>query len=191
MENQNIIVYTNQTNVVLDKIMSQGTCFCKREYIEKKYEESASVFLTPYTWFVNEAQNICKSPEGAEYPYWVFDDIGNVDTSGDGNLLELSIPRNEIVLFDMFDWIKIMQMHYVGTSIQEEQEFSEEVKKYGCDEFKIVTTNFYPALKSKLMNSWKNLFRHHANLINENKEDVRAVQGAIWQIKKEWITSKK
>ena len=100
-----------------------------KKAIRKKYKESAKVFINAYGWFVKEAQHIVPKPEGAEYPYWAFTDLYNVDQTGDGHVLTLDVPIGEAILFDMFDWTKIMQMHYIGENESEESAFSEELRQ--------------------------------------------------------------
>lgn len=54
-----------------------------------------------------------------------------MDQTGDGHVLTLDVPIGEAILFDMFDWTKIMQMHYIGENESEESAFSEELKNMG------------------------------------------------------------
>ena len=74
-------VYKRQ---VLDR---DGICFSRREYVQKKYEESAPVFLSAYDWFVKAAEAHVPKPQGAEYPYWAFKSPENVDPSAGGRIL--------------------------------------------------------------------------------------------------------
>ena len=103
----------------------------KRRVCTKKYKESAKVFINAYGWFVKEAQHIVPKPEGAEYPYWAFTDLYNVDQTGDGHVLTLDVPIGEAILFDMFDWTKIMQMHYIGENEIGRSSIFRRIEKYG------------------------------------------------------------
>ena len=132
-----IRLYSFQTDVVYQVLKRDGVCYSKEEYVRKKYKESAKVFINAYGWFVKEAQHIVPKPEGAEYPYWAFTDLYNVDQTGDGHVLTLDVPIGEAILFDMFDWTKIMQMHYIGENESEESAFSEELKNMGMSEFQL------------------------------------------------------
>lgn len=82
-----IRLYSFQTDVVYQVLKRDGVCYSKEEYVRKKYKESAKVFINAYGWFVKEAQHIVPKPEGAEYPYWAFTDLYNVDQTGDGHVL--------------------------------------------------------------------------------------------------------
>ena len=177
----------NQTDTVWNKLQDDGVVFCKREYIAKKYEESTNVFMTIYSWFVGEAQRIVPKPEGAEFPYWAQANITNLDTSGSGHVFEVDVPNDEAVFFDYKDWTQILQFKYLAEDEEDAKKFEAELKANGVDEFKVMTTSFYPMLKQKILKSWSRLFRHHA-AIAEGSSDVKNVSAALWCIRKGWVT---
>ena len=78
-KNHKVILYSAQAQVVLDALERDGVSFSKKAYVEQKYQESAPVFVAAYSWFVKEAQRYLHRPERAEYPYWAFKDLYNVD----------------------------------------------------------------------------------------------------------------
>lgn len=182
-----IEIYSNQTNLVYDKIIEDGQVFNKEEYVRRKYQESAGVFISAYSWFVKEARNIVAPPEGAEYAYWGFTDLINVDVSGGGHVMKLSVPKDEVIFFDMFEWTQILQMHYLAKDDEEEKAWQNEIARQGASEFQIMTTSFYPLLKQKMHESWKKLFRHQEALLDGDYSCVKAVQCGLWTIKKEWL----
>ena len=182
-----IRLYSFQTDVVYQVLKRDGVCYSKEEYVRKKYKESAKVFINAYGWFVKEAQHIVPKPEGAEYPYWAFTDLYNVDQTGDGHVLTLDVPIGEAIFFDMLDWTKIMQMHYIGENESEEATFSEELKNMGMNEFQIMTSNFYPEQKARIQESWKRLFGHQQAIEAGDNSGVHSVQAGLWCIKDEWI----
>ena len=177
----------NQTDTVWQKLMRDGIVFCKREYIEKKYVESANVFMTIYSWFVEQAKQITPRPEGAEFPYWSQANLINLDTSGYGHVFEVDVPNDQAIFFDYRDWTKILQFKYLAKDEEDEKNFEEELKNNGVDEFKILTTSFYPLQKQKIMNSWNRLFLNHESIKNGDS-DVKNISAALWCIKKEWVT---
>ena len=65
IENNSVLLYSSQTNLVVDKLDKDGVCFNKKEFVVRKYEEVAPIFVAAYSWFVNEAQNYVKGPPGA------------------------------------------------------------------------------------------------------------------------------
>lgn len=182
-----IRLYSFQTDVVYQVLKKDGVCYSKEEYVRRKYQESAQVFVNAYGWFVKEADKIVPKPEGAEYPYWAFADLYNVDQTGDGHVLTLDVPVEEALLFDMFDWTKIMQMHYIGENEAQENAFSEKLKNLGITEFQIMTSNFYPEQKREIQESWKRLFRHQEAIRNGDTSKVHSVQAGLWRIKEAWI----
>lgn len=185
--NNKIKLYTSQSDIVLHIIEKEGVCYSKKEFVRKKYSESATIFITAYSWFVKEAEKIIPKPEKAEYPYWAFKELYNLDDSGGGNVLSLNVPLKEAIFFDLFDWNKIICMKYIGSSEKDEIEFKETIKKFGLKETDIMLTSFYPELKQNIMESWKRLFRNHENIKNGNEEGIGGVQAGLWRIKKEWI----
>ena len=97
----------------------------KRRMCGKKYQESAKIFTTAYSWFVREMEKYVKKPDGAEYPYWAFREAYNVDQSMGGNFLTLEVPLDEVLLFDMYDWNKILCLKYIGEDEKDEKQFQE------------------------------------------------------------------
>lgn len=186
-ENNTIKLYTAQTDIVLRIIEKDKVCYSKKEFVRQKYLESSNIFITAYSWFVKEAEKIVKKPEKAEYPYWAFKDLYNVDDSAGGNILTLKVPLEEAIFFDLFDWNKIICMKYIGVCEEDEKEFKENIKKLGLKETDIMLTNFNPELKMQIMESWKFLFMHHKNIKIVNIDKIVKVQVVLWLIKKECI----
>lgn len=182
-----IILYAAQADPVLKAIERDGQCFSREEYVRRKYGESAPIFLTAYRWFVKEAVKLVPRPEGAEFPYWSFQNLYSLDQSTGTRTLTLSVPRDEAVFFDMYDWNKILCLKYLGENEAEEQEFKEYIKQCGVKEADAVLTGFYPDLKQKIMGSWPRLFRHHEQIKSGLASGAKSVQAGLWQIKREWI----
>lgn len=183
-----IKLYSAQSEVVAKILERDGVCFSKKEYAIKKYEESAPIFVAAYDWFVKEAERYLPKPKGAEYPYWAFLDVHSVDQSTDSKPLELHIPLDEILFFDMYDWNKVLRLQYIGETKADEERFRQMLMDYGIwKESDIILTNFYPDLKRQVQDSWARLFRHHENIKKGNTEGVGSVQAGLWQLKKEWM----
>lgn len=183
-----IRLYASQADAVLQAIERDGVCYSREEYVRRKYGESAVIFQTAYRWFVKEAQKIVPRPEGAEFPYWAFRDLYSVEQSGNCHVLTLSVPADEVILFDMYDWNKILCMKFIGENEAEEREFHNKLELCGIKESDAVLTNFYPEWKKQIVNSWSRLFRSHEMLKAGSCEGVKSAQAALWRIKKEWIT---
>ena len=188
IRNNKVILYSSQAEAVLQIIERDGECFSKRKYVEDKYQESAPIFVSAYSWFVHEAEKYVVRPENAEYPYWAFKDIYSVEASGDSRIIKLEVPADEAVFFDMYDWNKILSLKYIGETETDEQEFRKMLRDYGITrESDVVLTNFYPNLKRQVKESWKRLFRHHEDIINGENQGIGSIQAGLWTIRKEWI----
>lgn len=184
-------MFSAQAEVVVRALMREGHCFSRREYVERKYEESAQIFLAAYGWFVREAQRYAPRPAGAGYPYWAFAELYNVEASEDSRVLKLSVPRAEAVFFDMYDWIKVLRLQYLGETEAEEARFKQKLADYGVRrEMDVILTNFYPALKREVEDSWQRLFRHHESIRQGLEHGAKSVQAGLWQLKQEWLISK-
>ena len=185
-----VTLYSPQAQIVLDVLDRDGICFSRREYVQKKYEESAPVFLAAYDWFVKTAASYVPRPPEAEYPYWAFKNPENVDLSGGGRGLTLRVPLEEAVFFSLYDWNRILCLSYMGETEKEGKEFRQTLLEYGIRrESDIILTNFYPELKRQVMESWNRLFdrdRAIRKAISEN-QPLSGVQAGLWCIKKEWV----
>ena len=104
-----------------------------------------------------------------------------------GNFLTLEVPLDEVLLFDMYDWNKILCLKYIGEDEKDEKQFQEQLEMYGVKEMDAVLSNFYPLQKEQILKSWQRLTRYHEELVHGNTELVRDVQAGLWRIKKEWI----
>lgn len=183
-----IILYSPQSELVVNTLENSGVCFSKRRYVVKKYEESALIFVAAYDWFVKEAEKYVPKPEGAQYPYWAVKDLDSVDQSTGDKLLKLKVPRDEVIFFYMYDWNKILCLRYIGETEEDEEQFQQMLVERGINKEKdIILTNFYPDLKAQVQDSWKRLFRHHEDIKQGNIKNVKSVQAGLWQLKKEWI----
>lgn len=183
-----ITLYSSQAEVVLETLKRDGICFSRREYVRKKYEESAPIFTAAYDWFVKEAARHLPKPEGAEYPYWAFGDLYSVDQSAGNQTITLHLPADQAVYFDMYDWNKILCLKYLGETEEDEKAFGRMLSDYGIrKESDVILTGFYPDLKYQVMESWKRLFRHHEEVLLGNRKEVRSVQAGLWCLKKEWL----
>lgn len=180
-------LYASQTDVVVEALRRDGVCYSKEAYVRRKYQESAPIFVTAYSWFVGKAREIVPCPAGAEYPYWAFRDLYSLDQSGGGNVLELSVPIDQAVFFDVMDWNKIMRLSYIGASEKEEEAFREEMRERGLNYNDVMLTQFYPEYKKQIMKSWDRLFRHHEEIKSGDCTGIHSVQAGLWQIREEWV----
>ena len=182
-----IVLYSDQTQTVRDVIARDGVCFSKREYVQKKYQESAPVFLHNYNWFVSRAAQRVPLPAGAEFPYWAFRDLYRIEGHRQLEALKLEVPADCAVFFDADDWTKIMKFAYIGADEKEERAFAEELQARGLNTYTVMTGSFYPEYRNAILQSWERLFDHHEQIKSGDFGCVRSVQAALWCIKQEWI----
>lgn len=175
-----VTVWTAKEAVVMEAIERDGVSYVKKEYLDKKYGETAWIFKTAYEFFVKEAEKRVSKPDEAESPVWVFKDERNVFKSSGEALLKLNVPKEEIIFFDLRDWNKILNLGYLGTD-EEIARFTHKLKTQGVkDVLEIFKSPFYPLLKREVVDSWSRLF-------DREEPCDEYVEGALWMIKKEWI----
>ena len=181
-------LFSPQAEAVWQAVENEGTAFSRREYVIKKYEESAGVFLAAYDAYVREAERIVPRPDERAYPYWAFASEDLVDRSGGLRVMRLRVPLEEAVFFDQYDWYKVLRLSYVGETEEDEKAFARGLEMRGIrDSSEAVLRPFYPDVKRQITDSWKRLFRHDAAIRKGDTSGVRAVQAGMWQIKKEWL----
>ena len=181
-------LFSPQAEAVWQAVENEGTAFSRREYVIKKYEESAGVFLAAYDAYVREAERIVPRPDERAYPYWAFASEDLVDRSGGLRVMRLRVPLEEAVFFDQYDWYKVLRLSYIGETDKDEEAFARGLEMRGIrDSSEAVLRPFYPDVKRQITESWKRLFRHDSAIRNGDTSGVRAVQAGLWQIKKEWL----
>ncbi|HHT20572.1 MAG TPA: DUF3841 domain-containing protein [Tissierellia bacterium] len=183
-----ITLYSAQSLAVSDRLRREGEIYSKERFVKAKYQESAIIFQTVYGWFVRQLPRYVKKPASAEYPYWGFVDRYSVEAGGDSSLLILEVPLEEVVLFDLYDWVKLMRLEYLGETEAEEIRFRQKIKDYGIRHSSdIMTGSFYPDLKREIEDSWQRLFRHNDALKAGDHSGVRGIQAGLWRLKKDWL----
>lgn len=183
-----VILYSPQAEIVWNAVENEGTAFSRREYVQKKYEESAGIFLAAYDAYIREAEKIVPRPDSTAYPYWAFASLNQVDTSGGGRIMTLSVPVDQVVFFDQYDWYKVLRLSYIGENEADEAAFVRDLERRGIrDASEVLLKPFYPDIKKKITDSWKRIFRHDNDIRNGDVSGVRGVQAGLWCIKKEWL----
>lgn len=186
-----LTLYTAQTEAVCEVIRREGVCFSREEFVAKKYGETAPGFLVAYRWFAREAPRLVPKPEGAQLPYWAFAELYSVEASGPGRVLTLKVPGNQAVLFDLYDWNRVLQLGCLGENEADVRAFRRELSLRGLREYDVMTSSFYPELRQTIEASWQRLFRHHRALLSGDRSGVGGVQAALWCIRREWIVDQR
>ena len=188
---ETLTLYTAQTPVVRGVLDRDGVCYNQERYIRAKYQEVSEAFLVPYRQFVRQASRILPPPEGAEFPYWAFRDPVDLYVGAGMQVWKLEVPRNEVLLFDMEEWNRMLQHQYLGETDQERAAFQTELDRRGITAWDVMSTGFYPDLRQRVFRSWEGLLRHHQALLDGTCPQVRHVQAALWRFRPEWIVETK
>jgi hypothetical protein len=185
-----LTLYAAQAAPVLAALARDGVCHSRAEYVQKKYGESAPVFLTAYHWFVQQLPRFVPKPEGAEFPYWAFRELYSLDQAGTAGVLKLQVPKEQAVLFAVEDWTKITQLRYIGKDAADEQAFAKDLAARGLSWNQVMLTAFYPDLKQQIYDSWQRLFRYHEALLRGEDCGGIRVQAGLWELRREWVQEK-
>lgn len=180
-----IRLYTAQTDPVLQELKEKGVCHCREAYVRKKYAESAEGFLIAYRWLAANAPRFVPKPDGAELMYWAFPDKNYVTMSH--SVLALDVPREQVLLFDYTKWSRILQLNYIGASPAHEARFSKELSLRGISAYTAMTTDFYPEMKQRILESWQRLFEDADFTTPCSMDNPRPRQAALWEIRREWV----
>ena len=183
-----VILYSPQAEPVWEAVERDGIAYSKREYVQKKYEESAQIFLSAYEEYIRMAEQIVPRADSSNYPYWAFADAEMADPSSGSRIMVLKLPKDEAVFFDAYDWYKVLRLSYIGENEADEESFEKELERRGIkDSSEAILKPFYPDVKRTITDSWKRLLRHDDAIRRRKYDGVRAVQAGLWCIKKEWL----
>ena len=183
---ETITRYTAQTQVVLDAIERDGFSRVRWDYIRRKYDDQSWVFRQAYAFFAQNAPRYVTPPEGAESGIWCFRDWRLTVAGAGCTLIELAVPRDQVVLFDSRVWNRMLNLEYIGRDEADEEAFERRIVAMGLrsssDAF---ATAFYPTVKREITQSWQRLFDSA-----EGCPDAY-LEAGIWEIRREWIRSLK
>lgn len=175
-----ITMWTAQTKRVLETLDRDGVYYVKKSYIAEKYGSTAWVFQKAYRFFTEKAESMLEKPGEAESPVWMFCDKKWALPGHDAYCIELKIPRNEVLLFDLRLWSKVLNLSYMGTG-EQEKAFERKLRQMGVSNSSDVFEKpYYPALKAEIIKSWERLFSAEC-------PEMQYAQGAAWMIRKEWV----
>lgn len=182
------MLYTVQTDAVVQKLTREGRHCAKLHFIAEKYGDTAEVFLQAYRWYVQRAQELVPKCPESESAIWTFADAAYLEQHPGSTLLALEVPVECAVFFRMSDWNKVLNLRYIGETPQDEQAFSARLEKHGVNyEGDVFTTPFYPQLKAELTKSWTRLFRYDSAVKQEGEILFPDLQAGLWYLDKNWI----
>ena len=109
------MMYTAQADIVLDTLARDGVYYVKKSYVQQKYRETAWIFREAYDYFIRNASEMVAMPPEAESPIWLYEDPLWALPEAGTHRLQLSVPREELLLFDRRKWNQILNLSYIGT----------------------------------------------------------------------------
>lgn len=171
-------LWTVQSDEVWNLLNRDGQTIVKKAYIQEKYGDAAWSFLIAYDYMARKLAEKTAALAGAESPVWMF---ANPKWTG-GFAVPMEVPEEEVLLFDLRKWYRVLSLSYVGTE-QEEKQYDAQLRRMGIrDSSEVFSSPFYPLQKRQIMASWERIF--------DLPEDRQFYQAACWQLKKEWILPK-
>ena len=177
------MMYTAQADIVLDTLARDGVYYVKKSYVQQKYRETAWIFREAYDYFIRNASEMVAMPPEAESPIWLYEDPLWALPEAGTHRLQLSVPREELLLFDRRKWNQILNLSYIGTE-EEERKFEERLRRQGVmDSTDVFSKPYYPQMKAEIKKSWRRLFEEFP----EEGTEAKNIQGAVWRLKQEWI----
>lgn len=175
-------VWTKQHKNILDTLEQNGRHIAKREHIVGKMENISKFYLDVYNWYVRGASKFVQKPEDVEYPIWVsLTPESALSNDPDTIVLELELDSSKVLELDFDQWGYIVNYMYIAEGPEDECEHQKLLDKYGINDPQAYMTNYYPAIKKKIIKSWDRIFQ------SSNLEEKTIRVGTIWEIKKEWI----
>lgn len=174
-------VWTKQHADILHDLEENGRYIVKKEYIQKKMESHAKLYLEVYDWYSKVANEIVPVPKDVKYPIWVsLNEEERIPNSAGNVLIEIEVDEHELITIDLDKWGRIVNYMYIPESDADEEEHDKMLAKYGTSDSVAYMSPFYPNIKKKIRKSWNRLFDDSYML-------SKARVGTIWELRKEWI----
>lgn len=171
-------VWTKQHFSVLETLRHEGRYVCQREYISKDLDDYAYFIVEIYDWLARNIPNAQAKPSDAKYPVWATLSEDNTIILSEGFvILELEIDEDLITYININKWTNIMNYSYIPLDEADKKSHLNLLNDYNISDCKAYMSNFYPHIKSKIINSWPRLFE------NSNKQ-TSCYYATFWQIKK-------
>ncbi len=177
-----ITVWTKQHKNILITLEEEGRHIAKREYILDKMQNMSKFYLDVYNWYAGAAAQLVPKPEDVLYPIWIsFSPDSTLANDEDTVVLELELNASQVIEVDYDKWGYIVNYLYIADGPEDQQDHQKILDNYGINDAQAYMTNYYPAIKKKIIKSWDRLFE------NTGLEENSVRMGTIWEIRAEWI----
>ena len=177
-----ITIHTAQRKIIKEILDTEGVYRVQGKFIDKKYGDQAWIFKTAYSFFNQYAPQYLAKPEGAESGIWTYLDKRWVGAQPECMVMTFEVPRNEVLLFDLRLWNKILNLDYIAENEADAKRFQQNLDRMGiAQSLQAFTTPFYPTVKREITNSWQRLF--------DSAQDCPEtyLEAAVWELKKDWL----
>ncbi len=180
-----IRLWTAQAQVVIDALDSTGVYRVRRSFVDEKYGDVAWAFQKAYGFYVREASKIVERPDGAESAVWCYRHARWAPMDAGATILQLEVPREQVVLFDLRAWNRILNLQYIPRDKDDERAWKDELRRQGIRNVAdVFSTSFYPLLRRKIEGSWPRLFFSAKGI------DDTYVQAGLWELRREWVVAR-
>ncbi|ERL07222.1 hypothetical protein J2S71_001899 [Olsenella profusa DSM 13989] len=177
-----IRLWTAQAQVVLDTLEREGVYRVKMRFVDQKFGDTAWIFRKAYQFYVHGAERLVPRPEGSESAIWCYRNARWATMDENCTLLQLEVPRDQVVLFDLRSWNRILNLQYIPLDGEDEHRWRHELKEQGITNMnKVFQTPMYPFLRRKVESSWERLFTSAQHCEDEY------LQAGLWELRPEWI----
>lgn len=183
---ETIHAWTRQVPQVLDELERTGVYRVREEYVRLKNDTMTDYYLELYRWLTYSCRSCIKIPEDADLPVWLSLTEGTRLGAVEGAIaLELEVPADELFILDYNKWGYRVNDWYVPLDAEDERKHNEELKSQGIsNEAMLIMSdkgNFYPAMKQKIIRSWRRVIEDGPN------EDPEQNVGVVWELRREWV----
>lgn len=176
-----ITVWTKQNEAVLKQLEENGRFIADVQFIRKELEDTADIMLFIYDWLAGHVQIAGERPADVKYPVWVsFTREAAMMPEPGYVLLRIETDIRNILAIDIEKWTMITNYSYIPASSGDACSHNRMMREMGIDNARAVMTQFYPEIRSKIIESWERLFEPPATAGSSS-------YGLIWEVKREWI----
>lgn len=181
-ETMEITLWSKQHKNAYKELVQKGELTVSGRYIGKDLDEQGHLILPCYSWLaLNHPQRYSK-PSKAEFLIWLsYTQEGSMLAENDTLLLKLSIPKELVTPIHVAKWGTILNYSYIPLNEEDQKRHNLLLKDYGVSDAKAFMSEFYPAIKREIIESWPRLFDPKISL------DSQTYYGTIWYLKKEWL----
>lgn len=177
-------VWTRQAKAAWEDLERTGRLTARRRHAENKYGDGGDLMLVCYDWLARETEKHLDRPGGAQAPLWLALRPDFLPCPyPDSLVLELEMPRDRLLTFDMGKWDYILNYWYIPLDEADKQAFRRDLSAKGVrNQSEAVMTAFHPVLKRRIMESWSRLFDGSIRISDND-------QAICWEIRREWVVA--